>query len=73
MSYETILEEIKTVPEEYLDELSTFISFLKYKTSDSDSLKKQDIPRSKKAFFDAIGKISFDKTPCEELRERSII
>ena len=31
MSYETILEQIKTVPEECLDEISDFIDFVVYR------------------------------------------
>lgn len=77
MSYETILEEVKTLPEQSLDELSSFINFLKYKTSEENinnaSSYKPTVPETKKAFFDAVGKISFDKESVEHLRERSVI
>ena len=77
MSYETILEEVKTLPEQSLDELSSFINFLKYKTSKENinnaSSHKPAVPETKKAFFDAVGKISFDKEAVEHLRERSVI
>jgi hypothetical protein len=77
MSYETILEEVKTLPEQSLDELSSFINFLKFKTSaeytSNDSPHKPTVPETKKAFFDAVGKISFDKESVEHLRERSVI
>lgn len=32
MSYETVLEQVKTIPEKYLPEVSDFLSYVQYKS-----------------------------------------
>ena len=33
MSYETVIDQVKTLPEEFLDESSTYLTFLIYKSN----------------------------------------
>ena len=33
MSYETVIDQVKTLPEEFLDEASTYLTFLIYKSN----------------------------------------
>lgn len=40
MSYEKVIEQVKETPPELLDEVSTFLMFLKYRTQNSNQGKK---------------------------------
>lgn len=46
MSYETVVEQVKTIPEKYLPEVSDFLSYVQYKSkvlADEQSQKDIDI------------------------------
>lgn len=75
MSYEVLEKQINSLPEEAVAEVEHYVNYLVgvYKKKENNHLDAKNIPASKKPFFDAIGKLSFDKSAFEELRERSII
>lgn len=68
MSYETIVEKVKAVPLERLDEVENFLDSISPKNID---LSK--VPEAKRPFFEAVGKISFDKDAVTRFREMSML
>ncbi|MBO4385691.1 MAG: hypothetical protein J5817_01615 [Treponema sp.] len=40
MSYETVIEQVKATPAEFLDEISLFLNFLQYRKQQSQSNQK---------------------------------
>ena len=73
MSYETVIEQIKTLPESLLTSVSAFIKLLE--TEQSEAFTKQTIPQTKhkQAFFDLAGKIHLDSSSVTELRKESLL
>ena len=41
MSYETVIEQVKATPVELLDEVSVFLNFLKYRSTQNQSKQKK--------------------------------
>ena len=73
MSYEAVIEKIKTLPESLLTSVSAFIKLLE--TEQGEAFTKQTIPQTKhkQAFFDLAGKIHLDSSSVTELREASLL
>lgn len=69
MSYELIERKIKTLPEEYLYEVSNYIDLLRYKIYVLEGTVDAPIPNPKRRFGILKGKIGmtadFDETPPE--------
>ena len=40
MSYETVIEQVKATPVELLDEVSVFLNFLQYRSTQNQNRKK---------------------------------
>lgn len=62
MSYEAVIEQIKTLPESLLTSASAFIKLLE--TEQGEAFTKQTIPQTKhtQAFFTLAGKIHLDSS-----------
>lgn len=73
MSYEAVIEQIKTLPESLLTSVSAFIKLLE--TEQGEAFTKQTIPQTKhkQAFFALAGKIHLDSYSITELREASLL
>ena len=41
MSYETVIEQVKATPVEFLDEVSVFLNFLQYRSTQNQSKQKK--------------------------------
>ena len=41
MSYETVIEQVKATPVEFLDEVSVFLNFLQYRSAQNQSKQKK--------------------------------
>jgi len=71
MSYDILIEQIRTLPEQLLMSVSVFIKFLQ---SEQNSVLTRHIEvKSKQAFFDLAGKIQLDCNAVTELREKSLV
>ena len=73
MSYDAVIEQVRTLPESLLTTVSAFIKFLETEQNDFPSIKADTYPKHKEAFFDLAGKIHLDATSITELREASLI
>ena len=71
MSYDMVIEQIKSLPEQLLTSVSAFIKLLEAEQSEMSAIKT--VGKSKKHFFDLAGKIHLDKNSVTELRETSIL
>lgn len=73
MSYEAVIEQVRTLPESLLTSVSAFIKLLE--TEQGEIFTVQTIPQTsdKKAFFDLVGKIHLDSSSVTELREASLL
>ena len=71
MSYDTVIEQVKTLPEQLLTSVSAFIKLLE--AEQSEMYVTRTIPKSKKNFFELAGKIHIDRNSVTELREASIL
>ncbi len=71
MSYEMVIEQVKTLPEPLLTSVSAFIKLLE--SEQSDMYVVRTAPRTKKNFFGLAGKIHLDRDSVTELREASIL
>lgn len=71
MSYEMVIEQVKTLPEQLLTSVSAFIKLLEAEQSETYVIKTA--PKSKQNFFDLAGKIHLDANAVTELRESSIL
>lgn len=73
MSYDTVIEQVKTLPESLLTSVSAFIKLLE--TEQGDSFSAPTIPKTnhKKVFFDLAGKVHLDASSVTELREASLL
>ena len=69
MSYKTIIEQVKMLPEPLLVSVSAFIKLLEAE----QTYTKQTKPKDKQAFFALAGKIHLDQDAVTELREASLI
>lgn len=73
MSYETVVEQVKTIPEEYLAEVSDYLNYVQYKIKFAKAKQSDDIPNYKKDFINLAGKIHLDAEDARKFREESII
>ncbi|MBM7022470.1 hypothetical protein [Treponema sp. Marseille-Q4523] len=74
MSYETVIEQVKMLPESLLAPVSAFIKLLEAEQGDfMENHAEQIKPKNKQAFFALAGKIHLDKNSVTELREASLI
>ena len=73
MSYEAVIEQVKTLPESLLTSVSAFIKLLE--AEQGEAFTEQIIPQTKhkRAFFDLAGKIHLDSSSVTELREASLL
>ena len=74
MLYETVIEQVKMLPEPLLATVSTFIKSLE--TEQGNFTKKhvnRSASKSKQAFFALAGKSHLDKNAVTELREASLV
>ena len=74
MSYETVIEQVKMLPEPLLATVSGFIKSLEAEQSNFTKKHiKHSVPNSKQAFFSLAGKIHLDQKEVTELREASLV
>lgn len=73
MSYEAVIEQVKTLPESLLTSVSAFIKLLE--AEQGEAFTEQTIPQTKhkRSFFDLAGKIHLDSSSVTELREASLL
>lgn len=75
MSYETVIDQVKMLPEPLLASVSAFIKLLEAEQGrgGTENYTKQAKPKDKQAFFALAGKIHLDQYTVTELREASLI
>ena len=74
MSYDTVIEQVKMLPEPLLASVSAFIKLLEAEQgSASENYSEQAKPKDKQAFFALAGNIHLDQDAVTELREASLI
>lgn len=71
MSYEVVIEQVKTLPEQLLTSVSAFIKLLEAEQSETYVIKSAS--KTKKDFLDLAGKIHLDSNSVTELREASLL
>ena len=71
MSYDMVIEQVKTLPEQLLSSVSAFIKLLEAEQTEMSVAKTAS--NSKKKFFDLAGKVHLDRNSVTELREASIL
>ncbi|QTQ14648.1 DUF2281 domain-containing protein [Treponema parvum] len=71
MSYEMVIEQIKTLPEQLLTSVAAFIKFLEAEQCGKNEIKIP--PKTKQNFFELAGKIHLDCNSVTELRESSLL
>ena len=74
MSYETVIEQLKMLPEPLLASVSAFIKLLEAEQGEvTKNYTNQGKPKDKQAFFALAGNIHLDLDAVTELREASLI
>ena len=75
MSYETVINQVKMLPEPLLASVSAFIKLLEAEQGRevTENYTKQAKPKDKQAFFALAGNIHLDPDAVTELREASLI
>ena len=75
MSYETVIDQVKMLPEPLLASVSAFIKLLEAEQGrgGTENYTKQAKPKDKQAFFALAGNIHLDPDAVTELREASLI
>ena len=74
MSYETVIEQVKMLPEPLLASVSAFIKLLEAEQGHAaGNYTGQTKPKDKQTFFALAGKIHLDQDAVIELREASLI
>jgi len=74
MSYETVIEQVKMLPEPLLASVSAFIKLLESEQSNfTENNPEQSKPKNKQTFFALAGKMHLDQDAVTELREASLI
>ncbi len=71
MSYEMVIEQVKTLPEPLLTSVSAFIKLLK--NEQKEQTAAHNATKNKEAFFALAGKVHLDPNEVTELREASLI
>ena len=75
MPYETVIDQVKMLPEPLLASVSAFIKLLDAEQGReaTKNYTKQGKPKDKQAFFALAGNIHLDPDAVTELREASLI
>ena len=74
MPYETVIEQVKMLPELLLASVSTFIKLLEAAQCNfTENLAGHAKPKNKQAFVAGAGKLYLDQNVVSELREVSLI
>ena len=75
MSYDTVIEQVKMLPEPLLASVSAFIKLLEaeQRCGVTKNYTKQGKPKDKQAFFALAGNIHLAPDAVTELREASLI
>ena len=75
MSYDTVINQVKMLPEPLLASVSAFIKLLEAEQGRgvTENYTKQTKPKDKQAFFALAGNIHLDSDAVTELREASLI
>ena len=75
MPYETVIDQVKMLPEPLLASVSAFIKLLDAEQGRevTKNYTKQGKPKDKQAFFALAGNIHLDSDAVTELREASLI
>ena len=75
MSYDTVIDQVKMLPEPLLASVSAFIKLLEAEQTCevTENYTKQTKPKDKQAFFALAGNIHLDSDAVTELREASLI
>ncbi len=75
MSYDTVINQVKMLPEPLLASVSAFIKLLEAEQTCevTENYTKQTKPKDKQAFFALAGNIHLDSDAVTELREASLI
>ena len=75
MSYDTVINQVKMLPEPLLASVSAFIKLLEAERGRgvTENYTKQAKPKDKQAFFALAGNIHLDSDAVTELREASLI
>ena len=71
MSYDMVIEQVKTLPEQLLISVSAFIKLLEAEQSELSAART--VPKTKRNFFNLAGKIHLDRDSVTELREASVL
>lgn len=69
MSYDAVIEQVRTLPEYLLTSVSAFIKLLETEQGNFFTEQITSEEKSKQAFFDLAGKIHLDSSSVTELRE----
>ena len=73
MSYEAVIEQVRTLPESLLTSVSAFIKLLEAEHEANFTAETIPQTKHKQAFFDLAGKIHLDASSVTELREASLL
>lgn len=73
MSYETVIEQVRTLPESLLISVSAFIKLLETEQGEFFTVQTNPQTSKKQAFFDLAGKVHLDSASVTELREASLL
>ena len=73
MSYDVVIEQVRTLPEYLLTSVSAFIKLLETEQGNFFTAQITPEEKSKQAFFDLAGKVHLDTTSVIELREASLL
>ena len=73
MSYDAVIEQVRTLPESLLTAVSAFIKLLE--TEQGEVFTVHTVPNAnrKQAFFDLAGKVHLDQASVTALREASLL
>lgn len=73
MSYDTVIEQVKALPESLLTSVSAFIKLLETEQGEFFTVQTNPQAKHKQAFFDLAGKVHLDSSSVTELREASLL
>lgn len=73
MSYDAVIEQVRTLPESLLTSVSAFIKLLEAEQGETFFAHTTPNAGRKQAFFNLAGKIHLDTSSVTELREVSLL
>ena len=76
MTYETIAQKIKSIPQNHLPEIENFVEYMLYRYSDTETADDKDYTaavQNKESFFNLAGHIHLDQDDVTRWRELSTI